>query len=229
MVTRLRRVVLGVDLGKRQTPATIIALQSKSKAPVWDPVRLIWDQGPGRSEVAGKGRGGVMASKYSPHQVRFAGEYLVVNWIEAIPLGTSYDGVARRIWEIAEESGASEVWMDGTGVGVAVEEMVRQRKPAGLKCLLRAVTITSGQTVSQTSVPRRELMTRLAVEWQEGRVKVATGLSRWPDLRKELLGLDGQGRKKNQRDDLALGLALAVWGLTGVGAPAGDRADGRLV
>ena len=67
------------------------------------------------------------------------------------------------------------------------------------------------------------------LEWQEGRVKVAKGLSRWPELRKELLGLDGQGRKKNARDDLALGLALAVWGLTGKGAAAGDRADGRLL
>ena len=204
MVTRMRRTVLGVDLGKRQTPATIIAAQSMSTAAeVWDPVRLCWHQDPGLAAI--------------------------VRWVEAVPLGTSYDRVARRIWEIAEESEASEVWMDGTGVGVAVEEMVRHRKPPGLKCMLRAVTITSGQAVSQTSVPRRELMTRLAVEWQEGRVKVAEGLSGWPELRKELLSLDGQGRKQNGRDDLALGLALAVWGLTGVGATAGDRADGRLL
>ena len=203
MVTRIRRVVLGVDLGKRQTPATIIAVETKIAAPFWDHVHLRWNQCPGQTSV--------------------------VRWVEAVPLGTSYDVVARRIWEIAEESGASEVWMDGTGVGVAVEEMVQQRKPARLKCMLKPVTITSGQTVSQTSVPRRELMTRLAVEWQEGRVKVAKGLSRWPELRKELLGLDGQGRKKKGRDDLALGLALAVWGLTGVGAAAGERGDGRLV
>ena len=204
MVTRVRRVVLGVDLGKRQTPATIIAAQTKSTAaPVWDPVHLRWNQGSGLN--------------------------VIVRWVESVPLGTSYDHVARRIWEIAEESEASEVWMDGTGVGIAVEEMVRHRKPPGLKCLLRAVTITSGQAVSQTSVPRRELMTRLAVEWQEGRVKLATGLSGWPELRTELLGLDGQGRKQKARDDLALGLALAVWGLTGVGASAGDRADGRLL
>ncbi len=202
MVTHVRRIVMGVDLGKRQTPATIIAVQTKVAKPFWDHVHLRWNQGPGQTSV--------------------------VRWLEAVPLGTSYDVVARRIWEIAEDSGASEVWMDGTGVGVAVEEMVQQRKPPGLKCMLRPVTITSGQTVSQTSVPRRELMTRLAVEWQEGRVKVAQGLSRWPELRKELLNLDGQGRKKNgSSDDLALGLALAVWGLTGVGT-AGERHDGRL-
>ncbi len=203
MVTRVRRVVLGVDLGKRQTPATIIAVQTKIEAALWYHVRLDWNQPPG--------------------------QVCVVTWIEAIPLGTSYDSVARRIWEIAEKSGASEVWMDGTGVGVAVEEMVQQRKPPRLKCMLRSVTITSGQTVSQTSVPRRELMMRLAVEWQEGRVKVSEGLSHWPELRKELLALDGQGRKKNGSDDLALGLALAVWGLTGVGAAAGERSDGRLL
>ena len=102
MVTRLRRVVLGADLGKRQTPATIIAVETKIAAPFWDPVRLCWNQGPGQTSV--------------------------VRWVEAVPLGTSYDVVARRIWEIADESGASEVWMDGTGVGVAVEEMVQHRK-----------------------------------------------------------------------------------------------------
>ena len=99
MVTRVRRVVLGVDLGKRQTPATIIAVETKIAEPFWDPVRLCWNQGPGQTAV--------------------------VSWLEAVPLGTSYDVVARRIWQIAEESGASEVWMDGTGVGVAVEEMVQ--------------------------------------------------------------------------------------------------------
>ena len=99
MVTRIRRVVLGVDLGKRQTPATIIAVETEIAAPFWDPVRLCWNQGPGQTSV--------------------------VRWVEAVPLGTSYDVVARRIWQIAEESGASEVWMDGTGVGVAVEEMVQ--------------------------------------------------------------------------------------------------------
>ncbi len=208
MLKRGDRVVLGVDLGKRQTPATIIALETTSTPPTWDPVRLGWTHAPG---ISSKGR------------------TAVVHWVESIPLGTSYDAVAQRIWYVAEAVGASEIWMDGTGVGVAVEEMVRQRKPPSLKCALRAVTITSGQTVSHTTVPRRELLTRLAVELQEGRVKVAKGLSGWPELRKELLALDGEGRKKQGRDDLALGLALAVWGLTGIGPAAGERNEVRLV
>ena len=115
--------------------------------------------------------------------------------------------------------------MDGTGVGVAVEEMVRQRRPAGLRCFLKPVMITSGREAHRASVPRKELLTRLAVEWQEGRVKLAAGLSKWPELRKELLALDGNGRKRHGRDDLALGLALAIWGFKGAGG-GGGRAGG---
>ena len=198
------RVMLGVDLGKRQTPATIVAVEQQLGDRVWDAVRRCWQPGLGR-------------------------DVLVVRWVESIALETSYDKVARRIWVVAESAGAAVIWMDGTGVGVAVEEMVRERKPSTLRCALRPVMITSGREASGTSVPRNELLTRLAVEWQEGRVRVAAGLSRWPELRKELLALDGNGRKRHGRDDLALGLALAVWGFKGVGAAVGERGDGRLV
>ena len=155
---------------------------------------------------------------------------MVVRWIESVALETSYEGVARRIWALADVAGASAIWMDGTGVGVAVEEMVRARRPVGLRCALRPLVITGGLGVKGKSVGRGELLTRLALEWEQGRVKVAPGLSRWPELRGELLGLDGEGRKRNERrDDLALGLALAVWGFTGAGPAVGERAEGRVV
>ena len=199
-----RRVMLGVDLGKRQTPTTIVVVERQNGDRVWDNLQRCWMSSV-RSEAA------------------------VVRWLESIPLGTSYDRVARRIWMVAEQSGAAEIWMDGTGVGVAVEEMIAQRKPTGIRCILRSVMITGGQQAHSTSVPRKELLTRLAVEWQQGRVKVAAGLSNWPELRKELLALDGHGQKRHGRDDLALGLALAVWGLKGSGATVGERDDGRLL
>lgn len=203
-MTAGRRVMLGVDLGKRQTPTTIVAVERQKGDRVWDEVQRCWRAG-------------------------LPSEETTVSRLESIPLGTSYDLVSRRIWLVAELSGAAEIWMDGTGVGVAVEEMVRQRRPAGLRCVLRPVMITGGAAVHGASVPRCELLTRLAVEWQQGRVKVAPGLGNWPALRKELLGLDGNGRKRQGNDDLALGLALAVWGFTGGGAAVGERADGRLV
>ena len=49
-----------------------------------------------------------------------------------------------------------------------------------------------------------------------------------PQLRKELLALDGDGSKKHAPNDLALGLALAVWGFTGAGEKVGEQAAGRL-
>ncbi len=166
MVTRAGRVVLGVDLGKLQTPATIIAVETKSTATIWDPVRISWIHGPGSK-----------------------GRIAVVRRIESIPLGTSYDGVARRIWYLAEEVGASEIWMDGTGVGVAVEEMVRKRKPSSLKCLLRALTITGGQTTSQTSVPRRELLINSASSGiTGGQSEGAQGIKRLARIAQGTLG-----------------------------------------
>ena len=198
-------VVLGVDLGKRLTPTTIVAVERRLGARVWDSARFCWKTGEASREM-------------------------MVRWIEAVPLGTSYEGVAQRIWNVAEQAGASAIWMDGTGVGVAVEEMVRARRPAGLRCALRPLMITGGMGVKGKSVGRGELLSRLAVEWEQGRVKVAPGLSRWPELRWELLGLDGEGRKRyGRRDDLALGLALAIWGFTGAGAGVGERAEGRVV
>ena len=42
------RVMLGVDLGKRQTPATIVAVEQQLDDRVWDAVRHCWRPGLGR-------------------------------------------------------------------------------------------------------------------------------------------------------------------------------------
>ena len=202
------RVLLGVDLGKRQTPTTIVVLQQhvepERSRKVWDPVHFRWKCGS-------------------------LGNTMVVTCAESVTLGTSYDTVARRIWEVAARARATEIWMDGTGVGVAVEEMLRQRRPPGLHCTLRPITITGPGSGRSTSVARHELLSRLAVECERGRVRIAEGLPHWEALRQELLALDANGRKRHGRDDLALSLALAVWGFTGAGTPVGERRDGRLV
>ena len=99
------RVILGVDLGKRTTPTTITVVEQSLTLKTQDPVRLVW-------------------LPANP------ADALVIRWIESLPLETSYAEVAATIWRIAAHSGAREIWMDGTGVGVAVEEIVRQSKPA---------------------------------------------------------------------------------------------------
>lgn len=197
------RVILGVDLGKRTTPTTITVVEQSLTLKTQDPVRLVW-------------------LPANP------ADALVIRWIESLPLETSYAEVAATIWRIAAHSGAREIWMDGTGVGVAVEEIVRQSKPPRSTCALRTVMITGGGNASRTSVPRSELLTRLAVEWEQKRIKVSPGLLNWTSLRNELIALDGDGHKQKGRDDLALGLALAVWGFKGSGPPAGERGAPRL-
>ena len=198
------RVIIGIDLGKRTTPTTIAVVEQSFVPPAPDHVRLRWL--PARPADA-----------------------LVIRWIESLPLETSYAEVATAIWRVATHCGAREIWMDGTGVGVAVEEIVRQSKPPKSTCVLHTVTITGSGQATRTTVPRNELLTRLAVEWEQKRIKVATGLPNWPALRNELIALDGHGHKQKGRDDLALGLALAVWGFKGAGPPVGERAFPRLL
>ena len=74
---------------------------------------------------------------------------MVVRWIESVPLGTSYETVAKRIWALAETAGASEIWMDGTGVGVAVEEMLRWDPPLHLfeRWVLEEGVVIAGQPI----------------------------------------------------------------------------------
>ena len=197
------RIILGVDLGKRTTPTTIAVVEQPTAPPLFDRVR---------------------------HRILPSSptEALVLRWIESIPLETSYRDVSAHIWRMAAHAAASEIWMDGTGVGVAVEEIVRTHKPPQSACVLHSVMITGTGKASRTSVPRLELLTRLAVEWEQKRIKVSDGLPHWPALRKELLALDGDGHKQAGRDDLALCLALAVWGIKGTGPPVGERLTGRL-
>jgi hypothetical protein len=95
---------------------------------------------------------------------------------------------------------------------------------------LRPVVLTGGLTAEGDRVPRRELMSRLALEVEQGRLKAARGLPGWAKLLRELRGLDGEGRKgQGKSDDLAMAVALALWGSVGVEGPkgAGERM-GRL-
>ena len=111
--------------------------------------------------------------------------------------------------------------MDKTGIGVAVTDLLKERRLNYI-----AVTITGlGQKVNRTSsreysVPKQDLVSALEVPFHKGTLKVASGLEGWPKLREELLNFR---RKQNARtahisyehwresdhDDLVLAAALA--------------------
>ncbi len=135
-----------------------------------------------------------------------------------------------------------ELVVDGTGVGVAVTDLLKER---GLR--FRSVTITGGDNVHMSTntkvggrsyrVPKRDLVAALEVPFHTGILKVAEGLALWPALRGELLSFR---RKINLRtahdsyehwrdsdhDDLVLATALACWWLRRIGRRASPRARG---
>jgi hypothetical protein len=134
----------------------------------------------------------------------------------------------RRLLAAPELAGARLV-VDGTGVGVAVVDMLRD---AGLRPV--AVSIHGGDTVSGEGdawrVPKRDLVSVVAVLLQAERLKIASALPEAGLLAAELrsfrVTLDPRTAhdsyaawREQDHDDLVLATALATWwGETGRGA-----------
>ena len=141
-----------------------------------------------------------------------------VRRLERLRLGTPYPDVVRRVKEIAGlpliAMGRSVV-VDGTGVGAPVVDLLRR---AGMGCSVLPVLITGGGEGRTSlaggyeSVPRSVLLTGLQVLIQQGRVRVASDCREAETLWRELLGLKlvGPGSRE-EHDDLAVAVALAVW------------------
>ena len=118
---------------------------------------------------------------------------------------------------------------DGTGVGKAVVDLLREDCPFAL----RSVVITGGsETVksgpSDWSVPKSELVGGLEIALSGRRLHAVPGLSLAAELDKEMrsfgFDLGPTGRPKwearSGHDDLVISLALALWGAER-GRPAG--------
>jgi len=116
-----------------------------------------------------------------------------------------------------------ELVVDATGVGVAVTELLRERRLS-----FRAVTITGGDKAHYSGedrsyrVPKRDLVAALEVPFHTGTLKVAEGLKLWPTLREELLNFrrkialrtahdSYEHWRESDHDDLVLACALACW------------------
>jgi hypothetical protein len=134
----------------------------------------------------------------------------------------------RRLLAAPELAGARLV-VDGTGVGVAVVDMLRD---AGLRPV--AVSIHGGDTVSGEGdawrVPKRDLVSVVAVLLQAERLKIASALPEAGLLAAELrsfrVTLDPRTAhdsyaawREQDHDDLVLATAMACWwGESGRGA-----------
>jgi hypothetical protein len=173
---------------------------------------------------------------YDPQTGKHSSE-LHLKHLERYPLKTPYTDIADQVKSLLTgppfitpvlsygrvAKPTTELIVDKTGVGVAVTDLLKERRLHYI-----AVTITGlGQKVNRTgtreySVPKQDLVSALEVPFHKGTLKVAKGLEGWPKLREELLNFR---RKQNTRtahisyehwresdhDDLVLAAALACW------------------
>ena len=157
--------------------------------------------------------------------------------LERYPLRTPYPEIAGKVAALVRSpelspteydpsrvryfSKAPDLAVDGTGVGVAVTDLL---KAQGLR--FRPITITGGDKVNAAAggyrVPKRDLVAALEVPFHTGELKVAEGLELWPALQTELLNFrrkldlrtahdSYEHWRDSDHDDLVLAVALACW------------------
>jgi len=152
-------------------------------------------------------------------------------WLQRWPLRTPYQTIAEDVAKrVAVLSGntANEVslYVDGTGVGTAVVEILRQQE--AIKVMgerFKIVTITAGREVTQVTggwhVAKGELVSVAQVALQRGRLNVAPRLPEARTLRDELGTFEVTlteaanatfSHRDGKHDDLVLAVALALWG-----------------
>jgi hypothetical protein len=139
-------------------------------------------------------------------------------------IGTDYTeivGQTRKLLETPQLRGRARLIVDATGVGVAVYDLLVKARlsPVG-------ITITGGNEVKITdkgsfNVPKKDLIARLQVLLEQGRVKVANSLpeagllveelqtfgSRTTEAGNEVFG----NFRVGSHDDLVLAICVAVW------------------
>lgn len=142
-------------------------------------------------------------------------------------LGTSYtaicDGIASMVERIKADGGNVELVVDETGVGSPIVEMLRERKLSPV-----AITITSGDAVTEVRrgrhyrVPKRDLVMGLLRVFEDGRMRIAKGLSLAQVLRSEAENMrikvnpqtahdSYEHAREGDHDDLVLAACVAVW------------------
>lgn len=143
--------------------------------------------------------------------------------LEKLRPGLAYPAQAEALVSIAESLATDEqptLWVDATGVGRAVVDLIRAASPFPVK----AVTLTSATEAvakgSSVSVPKAELVSTLEVVLSTRRLHAAPDLPLADDLRGELgafgYEMSPTGRPlyegKGSHDDLVIAVALGVYG-----------------
>ena len=216
---------LGLDLGQAQDYTAISVIEE----PVWIP-----DEETAFRLVAPR-HGWVSPAELVPAQLAqardveyYAGRperpVLALRHLERLPLGTPYPAVVQRVVHLMQTpplaGRAPMLLVDHTGVGRPVSDLLRQHKLP-----LVAITITGGTAITQDGadlgVPKRDLISTMAVLLEGRRLQIAESLPEAAALTKELqvfqrrvsrAGNDQYAAwREGTHDDLVLATALACW------------------
>lgn len=152
-------------------------------------------------------------------------------WLQRWPLRTPYqviaEDVAKRVAAlVAIPSTEVQLYVDGTGVGTAVVEILQQQE--AIKFMperMKTITITAGREVTRVTdgwhVAKGELVSVAQVALQRGRLNVSPQLPEARTLRDELGTFEvtlteaanaSFSHRDGKHDDLVLATALALWG-----------------
>lgn len=162
-------------------------------------------------------------------------EELRVVHLQRWETGTPYPTVVDDVCALMRTPQLDEslLWVDSTGVGVAVWQLFNDAWTAGRMGRYNAqgVTITGGDKSQGRSVTKRDLLSALLVPVQQGRLKVAAGLPLGTALERELLAFrlkltaagrdtyDVQRKEGEGHGDLTIALALAARRANMAGTP----------
>jgi len=162
-------------------------------------------------------------------------------------LGTPYDEIARRVADLIcelepqgafGELGQVTLSVDGTGVGRGVVDMLDtefKRRGATSKSVprvdFRRCAITGSQTTLKRpdrsngywSVPKRDLVFAAVAAFQQGKIRIAKGITDRDALVNELRNYSRKTNiatgnmvfepwRESQHDDLLFAVCLALWG-----------------
>jgi hypothetical protein len=151
------------------------------------------------------------------------GEALDLRHLHRWDLGTAYPRIVTELRELLDRPELRRdvaLVVDGTGVGRPVIDYMEREGLAPIP-----VSITGGDTVNHEGgwyrVPKRDLVSSLAVGFESGSLRVAAGMVYADVLRKELdtfrakISLNGsdtyEAWRERDHDDLVLAAALATW------------------
>jgi hypothetical protein len=215
---------VGVDLGQKQDYTALCILEE----PVWvepDAARQ-WNAPAGWVSPADLTRLQLLRLRtIEEARERPARPVLACRHLERFAIGTPYPDVVTRVVALLVSppllDRAPVLVCDATGVGAPVVDLFRQ---AGHRPY--AITITGGNQVvtdgAEIHVPKRDLVSAVAVLLETERLKVADELPDAAVLRRELehfkrtvtkVGHDSYETpwRDGQHDDLVLAVALAGW------------------